>query len=148
MHQSGRYISQKRQILDMIVRKYCTNSRRCGCSSGLQISSRIPVGGVPGVPQCVRAQKGELAAGYYQVADLLDLHGQAQAVEDGPIPLIDHSPCPNFQGGFEALVAIFLNGAGETLVSLRLPLHCTMCILSSMFSFQPNKLRHISKVAS
>ena len=28
------------------------------------------------------------------------------------------------------------------------PLHCTMCILSSMFSFQPNKLRHILKVAS
>ena len=28
------------------------------------------------------------------------------------------------------------------------PPHCTMCILSSMFSFQPNKLRHISKVAS
>ena len=27
-------------------------------------------------------------------------------------------------------------------------LHCTMCILSSMFSFQPNKLRHILKVAS
>ena len=26
--------------------------------------------------------------------------------------------------------------------------HCTMCILSSMFSFQPNKLRHILKVAS
>ena len=25
---------------------------------------------------------------------------------------------------------------------------CTMCILSSMFSFQPNKLRHILKVAS
>ena len=28
------------------------------------------------------------------------------------------------------------------------PLQCTMCILSSMFSFQPNKLRHILKVAS
>ena len=26
--------------------------------------------------------------------------------------------------------------------------HCTMCILCSMFTFQPNKLRHILKVAS
>ena len=26
--------------------------------------------------------------------------------------------------------------------------HCTMCILSSMFTFQPNKLRHILKDAS
>ena len=26
--------------------------------------------------------------------------------------------------------------------------HCTMCSLGSMFSFQPNKLRHILKVAS
>ena len=74
----------------MIVRKYCTNDRRCGCCSGLQISSRIPVGGVPGVPQCVRAQKGKLAAGCYQVADLLDLHGQAQAVEDGPDQFATH----------------------------------------------------------
>ena len=29
-----------------------------------------------------------------------------------------------------------------------LVLHCTMCILASMFTFQPNKLRHILKVAS
>ena len=46
----------------------------------------------------VRAQKGKLAAGCYQVADLLDLHGQAQAIENGPVPRIDHSSCPNFQG--------------------------------------------------
>ena len=26
--------------------------------------------------------------------------------------------------------------------------HCTMCILGTMFTFQPNKLRHILKVAS
>ena len=27
-------------------------------------------------------------------------------------------------------------------------LQCTMCILGTMFTFQPNKLRHILKVAS
>ena len=31
---------------------------------------------------------------------------------------------------------------------IHLLLHCTMCTLGSMFSFQPNKLRHILKVAS
>ena len=30
----------------------------------------------------------------------------------------------------------------------RLPLQCKMCILVSMFTFQPNKLRHILKDAS
>ena len=29
-----------------------------------------------------------------------------------------------------------------------LPYHCTMCILASMFTFQPNKMRHILKDAS
>ena len=38
----------------------------------------------------VRAQKGKLAAGCYQVADLLDLHGQAQAVDDGPDQFATH----------------------------------------------------------
>ena len=31
---------------------------------------------------------------------------------------------------------------------IRFVFHCTMCILTSIFSFQPNKLRHILKVAS
>ena len=36
----------------------------------------------------------------------------------------------------------------KVFIFLLLSTHCTMCILSSMFSFQPNKLRHILKVAS
>ena len=36
----------------------------------------------------------------------------------------------------------------EQVVTFKFLRHCTMCILGTMFTFQPNKLRHILKVAS
>ena len=38
-------------------------------------------------------------------------------------------------------------GGGEAALHM-LSVQCTMCILGTMFTFQPNKLRHILKVAS
>ena len=36
----------------------------------------------------------------------------------------------------------------QRIVTVDLPLHCTMCCLCSLSSFQPNKLRHILKLTS
>ena len=48
----------------------------------------------------------------------------------------------------EYFVGITSSEVAAVLRKWRTEGQCTMCILSSMFSFQPNKLRHILKVAS
>ena len=42
----------------------------------------------------------------------------------------------------------YIADSSRCLVSSAYPFQCTMCCLGSMFSFQPNKLRHILKFMS
>ena len=60
-------------------------------SSRLQVSSRGPVVGEPGIPQCVGAQERQLAAHLDHIACLLDLHVVAQVGDDSLVPLVNHS---------------------------------------------------------
>ena len=54
-----------------------------------------------------------------------------------------------FSGGARWWYCFMVNSHNDNTNKTCCSCHqCTMCILSSMFSFQPNKLRHISKVAS
>ena len=87
-------------------------------SSRLQVSSRGPVVGEPGIPQCVGAQERQLAARLDHIACLLDPHVLAQVGDDSPVPLVDHSPRADLQGSVVALVAVAHDLCSEALGTL------------------------------
>ena len=81
------------------------------CSSGLQIARTAPVHGVPGVPDRVGPEEGQLAAVLYDSAHLCHLHGMAKLGKDCFVPGVDNSSGADLKrdvGAFEA-VAIDLN---------------------------------------
>ena len=56
------------------------------CSSGVQVSPATPIKRVPGVPDGVGTEEGELAAGLSDLADLGHLHPVAELSQDRPVP--------------------------------------------------------------
>ena len=56
------------------------------CSSEAEVSPAAPVSRVPGVPDGVGTEEGELAAGLSDLADLGHLHPVAELSQDRPVP--------------------------------------------------------------
>ena len=92
------------------------------CSSDLQISPTTPVKRVPGVPDGVGTEEGELAAVLRDLADLGHLHPVAELGQDRPVPRVDHSSCSNLQRNIGTFVAVPFNFGDQVFISDGLPL--------------------------
>ena len=92
------------------------------CSSDLQVSPTTPVQRVPGVPDGVGTEEGELAAVLRDLADLGHLHPVAELGQDRPVPRVDHSSCSNLQRNIGTFVAVPFNFGDQVFISDGLPL--------------------------
>ena len=80
-------------------------------NSGLQVASSAPVHGVPGVPDRVGPQEGQLAAVLYDSAHLRHLHGMAKLGKDSFVPGVHNSSGADLKrdvGAFEYLSSLTL----------------------------------------
>ena len=92
------------------------------CSSWGQVSPASPVQGVSRVPDGVRPEEGELAAGLCDPADLGHLHPVAELGQDPLVPGVDHPSCSNFQRDVGTFVAVPIDFCDQIFVSGGLPL--------------------------
>ena len=76
------------------------------CSSDLQVSPTTPVQRVPGVPDGVGTEEGELAAVLRDLADLGHLHPVAELGQNPLVPGVDHPSCSNLQRDVGTFVAV------------------------------------------
>ena len=92
------------------------------CSSWDQVTPATPVQGMSRVPDGVRPEEGELAAGLRDLADLGHLHPVAELGQDRPVPRVDHSSCSNLQRNIGTFVAVPFNFGDQVFISGGLPL--------------------------